>query len=119
MMLNLTLLLQLVHFLIVYQIMVRLFFRPAWHAMQHDRDQDRALSMAVLAAEEVCRVKRQRVEQERASCAARLRNLMPVSAPVRAPVSYEIPVVRGASPPVDAALKASLIDTITRMVDAR
>lgn len=118
MMLNLTLLLQVIHFLVVYQIMVRLFFRPAWREMQLDRDHDRTLGMAVLAAEEVCRVKRQRVEQERASFAARLRNLMPVAAPVQGPLMIETPRVRIASERSDAALKDALVDTITQVVDA-
>lgn len=118
MMLNLTLLLQVVHFWVVYQVMVRLFFRPAWREMQQDRDYDRTLGMAVLAAEEVCRVKRQRVEQERASFAARLRALMPVMAPVQSSLPLETPRVRLTPERSDAALKAALADTITRMVDA-
>lgn len=117
MMLNLTLLLQVIHFLIVYQIMVRLFFRPAWREMQRDRSYDRTLSMAVLAAEEVCRVKRQRVEQERVSFAARLRALMPATAPVQAPVVLETPRVRIQSERSDEAVKTMLVDTFTRMVD--
>jgi hypothetical protein len=118
MMLNATLLLQGIHFLVVYYIMARLFFRPACQELVRERYDEHVRSESLRTLEEFLSSYKVRFDTDKKVLLDRLVSLMPKSGKRSSYLVHESPP----KPiPVEFFSKAEeriVVDALIKAVDA-